>query len=71
MLGGTLLTFLELNGNASSAAAALGVTRHTVAGRVRMVEERLGRPLGSCAAQLETALRIAELEVGDSPPSGR
>jgi hypothetical protein len=71
MLGGTLLTFLELNGNASSAAAALGVTRHTVAGRVRMVEERLGRPLGSCAAQLETALRLAELEVGDSPPSGR
>jgi PucR C-terminal helix-turn-helix domain len=61
-LGVTLLAFIERNGNASSAAAALGVTRHTVASRLRTVEERLGRPLGECAAQLETALRLRALD---------
>jgi hypothetical protein len=60
-LGRTVMVFFELNGNASSAAAELGVTRHTVAARLRVVEERLGRPLGECAAQLETALRLDDL----------
>jgi hypothetical protein len=57
----TMLAVLEMNGNVSSAAAALGIARQTVASRVRVVEERLGRPFGSCAAQLETALRLATL----------
>jgi DNA-binding PucR family transcriptional regulator len=60
-LGETLITFLKLNGNASSAAAALGITRHTVTSRVRMAEERLGCRLADCAAALETALCLAEL----------
>jgi hypothetical protein len=59
----TITTFIELNGNASSAAAALGVTRQTVAGRMRLVEERLQRPLGSCVGDIQTALRLAELGV--------
>jgi DNA-binding PucR family transcriptional regulator len=58
----TLLTFFESNRNASSAAAALGISRRTVASHLRIVEERLGRPLEDCAAQLETALRLAELD---------
>ena len=57
----TLMTLLRLNGNASSAAAALGITRHTVASHVRLAEERLGRKLEDCATALETALRLAEL----------
>jgi hypothetical protein len=57
----TLIAFLAVNGNASSAAAALGISRQTVASRIRMVEERLDRPLAACTAQLETALRLAEL----------
>jgi PucR C-terminal helix-turn-helix domain len=58
----TLRSFLELDRNVSSAAAALGVTRQTVTSRLRAAEERLGRPLEQCAAQLETALRLAELD---------
>jgi hypothetical protein len=58
-LGETLLSFLASEGNASSAAAALGVSRKTVAGRLRAAEERIGRPIRSCSAQLETALRLA------------
>jgi hypothetical protein len=61
-LGETLLAFLELNGNASSAAAALGVSRHTVASRLRSIEERVGGRLGTFAAQIETALRLARLD---------
>lgn len=61
-LGETLLVFLELNGNASSAAAALGISRQTVASRLRFVEERVGGLIGTYAAQIETALRLAELE---------
>jgi hypothetical protein len=60
-LGETLLVFLELNGNASSAAAALGISRQTVASRLRSVEERVGGRIGTHAAQIETALRLAEL----------
>jgi hypothetical protein len=48
--------------NSASAAAALGVTRQTVNNRLRVIEERLERPLDSCAADLELALRLQELE---------
>lgn len=58
----TLAAFLEASWNASSAAAALGVTRHTITSRLRVVEERLGRPLVDCAPELETALRLHGLE---------
>jgi hypothetical protein len=57
----TLVAFLAASWNASSAAATLGVTRHTVTSRLRVVEERLGRPLADCAPELGTALRLQEL----------
>jgi hypothetical protein len=60
-LGRTLIAFFEADRNASSAAAALGLARQTVASRVQIAEKRLGRPLAECAAQLETALRLAAL----------
>lgn len=58
----TVRTFLELGRNASSAGAALGIARQTVASRLQVAEERLGRTLEDCAAQLETALRLVELD---------
>jgi hypothetical protein len=64
----TLLTFLELNRNASATAAALGIARQTVASHLRAAEERLGRPPEACAAQLEIALRVARLTDRTSHP---
>lgn len=59
VLCATLRAFLAAGRNASSAAAALGIARQTVTSRVRVIEERLGRPIDGCAAELELALRIA------------
>jgi len=57
----TLRAYLAAECNASSAAAALGVNRHTVSNRLHAIEERLGRPLGSCVAEVDAALRLEEL----------
>ena len=57
----TLRAYFAAEGNVSSAAAALGVNRHTVASRLRTVEEYLGRPLGTCAAEMDAALRLDDL----------
>ena len=34
------------------------MARHTVEKRLRDIEEALGRPLGTCLAELEVALRL-------------
>jgi len=60
----TLRAYFAANRNASSAAAALGVSRHTVANRLRIVEERVGRTLISAGAEIETALRLHDLDSG-------
>lgn len=57
----TLRAYLAANQNASSAAAALGVSRKTVSIRLRTAEEKIGRPLERCAPELETALRLSDL----------
>jgi hypothetical protein len=57
-----LRAYLASGGNAAAAAASLGVARHTVHRRIRTVEEMLGRPLNSCLAELQIALRVDELE---------
>jgi PucR-like helix-turn-helix protein/diguanylate cyclase with GGDEF domain len=57
----TLDAYFAAGRNASSAAAALGVSRKTVSIRLRSVEERLGRPLDRCAAEMETALCLQGL----------
>jgi PucR C-terminal helix-turn-helix domain/GGDEF-like domain len=57
----TLRSYLNLGGNAASAAAALGVDRHTVQRHLGKIEESLGRPLDSCRAELEVALRVDAL----------
>jgi hypothetical protein len=59
----TLIAYFAADCNVSSAAAALGVTRHTVTNRLRMTEELLGRALHTCAVELEAALRLQELGI--------
>jgi len=65
----TLRAYFAAERSAASAAAMLGISRQAVSGRLRMVEDRIGRPLGSCATELEMALRIAELVPPESRPA--
>lgn len=60
----TLRAYFAADRNASSAAAALGVSRHTIANRLRTVEERVGRSLTSSGAEIEAALRLHDLDSG-------
>jgi DNA-binding PucR family transcriptional regulator len=63
----TLRAYFDAGFNAATAAAALGVDRHTVQRRLRKVEEALGRLLPTCHAEIEVALRLEEL---DGVPGG-
>ncbi|HEX5307880.1 MAG TPA: helix-turn-helix domain-containing protein [Solirubrobacteraceae bacterium] len=60
----TLRAYYKADRNASSAASALGVTRHTVENRLRAIEEKLGHTLRTRQAELEVALRLEELTHG-------
>jgi hypothetical protein len=61
----TLRAFFAAGRNASSAAAALGVARQTITSRLRAIEERIGRPLDQCGAEVELSLRLADLNSSD------
>lgn len=54
----TLRAYFAARGHVSSAAAALKVSRKTVSNHLATVEKHLGRPLPSCASELEAALRL-------------
>lgn len=54
----TLLAYLGCKRNSASAAAILGLTRQAVNYRLRLIEERIGRPLSTCASEIEVALRL-------------
>jgi DNA-binding PucR family transcriptional regulator len=58
----TLRAYLAAGRNVSSSAAALGVSRQTVKRRVCLAEERIGHPLSERAVEIETALRLTQLE---------
>lgn len=60
----TLRAYIDAQRNVSSAAAALGVNRNTVANRLRGIERRIGRPLSSCGLEIEAALRLDEVDPG-------
>ena len=62
----TLRAYFAAERNASSAASAMGVTRHTVENRLRTIEEKLGQTLRTRQAELEVALRLEELVDGAS-----
>jgi hypothetical protein len=61
VLRATLRSYFRAGGNSSAAAAALGVSRQTVANRVQTVEKRLDQPLEQCADALQAALSLEEL----------
>jgi hypothetical protein len=54
----TLRAYFAAGRNVSSAAAALGVSRQTAGSRLAAIEERLGRTLDSCGAELEILLQL-------------
>jgi hypothetical protein len=57
----TLRAYFEVGRKVSPTASSLGVSRKTVSVRLRSVGERIGRPVDSCATELETALRLRGL----------
>jgi hypothetical protein len=57
----TLSAYFAAEHNAACAAARLDVHQQTVANRLRVVEERLGRPVGARRIELELALRLRAL----------
>lgn len=65
LLRETLRTYLRTGRSVSSSAAALGVARSTVEGRLRTVEERLGVSLQSVRPELEIALQLDEIAAED------
>jgi hypothetical protein len=54
----TLRAYLRSGRNVSSAAAALGVDRHTVANRLRSMEEQIGCSIQSCLTEIDLVLRL-------------
>jgi len=64
----TLRAYFAAGFNAATAAAALGVDRHTVQRRLRKVEEALGRLLHACHAEIEVALGLEKLDDETGPP---
>lgn len=58
----TLRAYFTSGRNVTSAAAALGVNRNTIANRIRAIETMIGSPLAASAGELEAALRLAEFD---------
>jgi hypothetical protein len=63
----TLRAYFAADRNVSSTAATLGVSRRTVARRLRATEERLGRRLDDAPVGLEIALRLDQIEADSAP----
>jgi DNA-binding MarR family transcriptional regulator len=63
----TLRAYFAAERNTSSAAAALGVSRRTVANRLRSFERRIDRPLSGAMAEIEGALLLADLDAAGEP----
>lgn len=66
----TLRAYFAAGRNVSSAAAALGVSRRTVANRLHGIEDHLGVHVHDCAAEIEAALRLDELHRSPVHPTG-
>ena len=57
----TLRTYLDLDCNAASAAAALGVDRHTVKRRLGRIEEAVGESVSTRRTEFDVALRLERI----------
>ncbi len=66
----TLSAYFAADRQISAAAASLRVSRQTVSARLRLAEDRIGMPLESCAAALETAFQMRELGSAGSSAGG-
>ena len=62
-LRATVAVFLQENASFLHAARRLGVHENTVAYRIRRAEELLGRELKTSQVELQTALRLARLNL--------
>jgi PucR C-terminal helix-turn-helix domain/GGDEF-like domain len=60
----TLRAYYEAGHNASAAGEALNVTRRTIRNRMNVIQQRLGSMLTERQAELELALRLAEMQQG-------
>jgi hypothetical protein len=60
----TLRAYIETGSNAASTSVALSVDRSTVQRHLRKIEERLGRVIHSCHAELAVALQVDDLLSG-------
>jgi hypothetical protein len=60
-----LRAYFKARHNVTKASATLGRGRHTVERRLTKVGIVLGRPLDTCLVEMEVALRLEELGVGD------
>lgn len=58
----TLRAYFAAGRNVSSAAAILGVKRHTITQRLRTIEELIGFTVERHSAEIEAALQLDELE---------
>lgn len=67
----TLRAYFDAGFNAATAAAALGVDRHTVQRRLRKAEEALGMLLHTCHAEIEVALVLEEFDAEEALPQLR
>lgn len=65
----TLRAYVAAERKVSSAAAALGLNRRSVAYRLRAIESRLGHPLNSVMAEIEVALQLQDLNAISSFPT--
>ncbi|MFL5872201.1 MAG: helix-turn-helix domain-containing protein [Solirubrobacterales bacterium] len=57
----TLRAYFAAGGNASAAAAALGVSRRTVSTRLGAIEDLLGQQVSTISAELQTSLLLEQL----------
>jgi GGDEF-like domain len=59
----TLRTYIDLDRNATSASEVLNVGRRAVKSRICTAERLMGSQLHECMAELDVALRLAELDM--------
>lgn len=62
----TLRAYIDAECSRSSAAPVANVRRQTVGNRLQLAEKLLDRPLRTCLAELDVALRLADLTFEDS-----
>jgi hypothetical protein len=55
----TLRAYMAADGNVSSTAAVLGVSRQTVKKRISIAQEKIGQPVSARGAEIKTALHLA------------